>query len=87
VFDVTYAGQLDAAVAALGSGAALLDVKNTVLAAGGLDHPRLVRRGVVAADFGSVDAEHDGEPAAMRRSEGRKQTRVGELLTGCDGGR
>lgn len=46
---VTYTGELDAAVAALGSSAALLDVKKTERAAGSLDNPRQVRRGVVAA--------------------------------------
>lgn len=44
----TYPRELDAAVAALGGSAALLDVEETKLAAGGLDNPRQVRRGVVA---------------------------------------
>jgi hypothetical protein len=43
----TYTRELDAAVAALGSSAALLDVKNAELAAGSLRNPRQVRRGVV----------------------------------------
>lgn len=45
----TYTRELDAAVAALGGSAALLDVQNTELAAGSLDNPRQVRRGVVTA--------------------------------------
>ena len=44
----TYTRELDAAVAALGGSAALLDVKETQRAAGSLDNPRQVRRGVVA---------------------------------------
>lgn len=45
----TYARELGAAVATLGSSAALLDVKDTVVAAGGLDDPSHVGPGVVAA--------------------------------------
>jgi hypothetical protein len=45
----TYTRELDAAVAALGGSAALLDVKNAEGAAGSLDNPRQVRRGVVPA--------------------------------------
>lgn len=45
----TYAGELDAAVTALGGGSALLDVKDTELTTGGLDDPRPVRGGVVSA--------------------------------------
>ena len=43
----TYAGELDAAVTALGSGALLLDVQVPELAAGGPDHADLVGDGVV----------------------------------------
>lgn len=44
----TYARQLDAAVTALGGSAALLDVQDAELAAGGLNDTSLVRRRVVA---------------------------------------
>ena len=46
---LTYTRELDAAVAALGGSAALLDVQNTQLAARSLDHTRPVGRGVIAA--------------------------------------
>ncbi len=48
--DATYTRQLDAAVAALGGSATLLDVKDALLTTGGLDDPRPVRGGVVSAD-------------------------------------
>ena len=54
----TYAGQLDAAVAALRGSAALLDVEDSELAAGGLDDTGPVGRRVVpiAMPPVSVDA-------------------------------
>lgn len=45
---LTHAGELDAAVTALGGSAALLDVQHSDLTTGGLDHPCPVGRGVVA---------------------------------------
>lgn len=45
---MTYTWQLGTAVTALGSSAALLDVKNTQLTTGGLDNPSPVGGGVVA---------------------------------------
>ena len=49
----TYTGELDAAVAALGSSAALLDVKNAEIATGGLNDPRPVRGRVVPIEIRS----------------------------------
>lgn len=46
---VTYADELGTAVTALGDGTALLDVKNTEVATGGLNNTGPVGRGVVAA--------------------------------------
>lgn len=46
---VTYADELGTAVTALGDGTALLDVKDTELATGGLNNTGPVGRGVVAA--------------------------------------
>jgi hypothetical protein len=45
----TYARELDTAVTALGSSTALLDVKDPGITTGGLDDPRPVGGGVVAA--------------------------------------
>jgi hypothetical protein len=45
----TYARELGATVAALGSGTALLDVKQTDITAGGLDNAGAVGTGVPAA--------------------------------------
>jgi hypothetical protein len=77
----TYAGQLDTAVAALGGGSALLDVKDTELTTGGLDDPRPVRGGVVSAD-----PELAGAPSGTDESV-KIGTAAGERLTGCDGGK
>lgn len=56
---ITYTGELDTAVAALGGSAALLDVQKAKLAAGGLDNPRPVGRGVVTVDLNtSKSAKH-----------------------------
>ena len=54
------AGELGAAVTALGSSTALLDVKDTVLAAGSLDDPGPVGPGVVgvATAVGNALASH-----------------------------
>jgi len=46
---VTYTRELDAAVAALGCGTALLQVQSAQLTTGGLNNPGLVRPGVVPA--------------------------------------
>lgn len=53
----TYARQLDAAVAALGGSAALLDVKDPELAAGGLDDTGPVGRRVVTIEKPPVSVD------------------------------
>jgi hypothetical protein len=76
----TYTGELDAAVAALGSSAALLDVKNAEVATGGLNDPRPVRGRVVPIEIHSQSPRFllkvarwfrdDGQPKSKRATHG-----------------
>lgn len=60
--EATYAGELDAAVTAFRGSSALLDVKHSGSATGGLDDPRQVRRGVVAKRASNVSSPGFGTP-------------------------
>lgn len=91
----TYTGELGAAVTALGGSSALLQVQSPELATGGLDNPRLVRRGVVpSSNRGLVLASTifpAGRPrrdkvVQFRRLNQRTREDI-EERTGCGGGR
>ena len=63
----TYAGELDAAVTAFRGSSALLDVKHSGSATGGLDDPRQVRRGVVAKRASNVSSPGFDTPEILPR--------------------
>jgi hypothetical protein len=83
---ITYTGELDAAVAALGSSAALLDVKETQRAAGSLNNPRQVRRGVVTARKARVSQFRPPTRCVYRFSIDASEIKT-EQLTGSGDGR
>ena len=78
----TYARELGSAVAALGNGTALLDVKQADFTTGGLDDSGSVGTGVPAAD-GLVSFDHEKTFDAAH--SGIESYR--ERLTRCGGGR
>lgn len=80
--DRTYAGQLDAAVTALGGSTALLDVKDAELTTGGLDDTSPVGGGVVAANFPpSVSSVFSRHVQRARRCANRRRLSIKSIAT------
>jgi hypothetical protein len=87
----TYTGEFNAAVAAFGGCASLLDVQKSELAAGGLDHAHIVGGGVVPAreilvslSTLSHQFNHEGFGSHSSRIRARRDVRVAATVLESD---